>query len=81
MTKATFKRISELLLIQQNEVTNNFPNGDLWNECEDKIYRLQKYGTENLPEPIYNNEGIEIGAKYDSGIELYWTGMTFENSY
>lgn len=75
------KRISELLKIQDFELSNNFPNGDLWNECDDKIYRLQKYFTENKPINIIDENGYVIGEKYDSGIEIYFTGMTFENSY
>ena len=48
------QRIQELLMIQKSEVQNNFANGELWNETEDKIYFLKTYGQENKPTPIYD---------------------------
>jgi hypothetical protein len=42
-------RIAELRATQRQEVENNFANNDLWNECEDFIYMLIKYGQETMP--------------------------------
>lgn len=42
-------RIAELRATQRKEVENNFANNDLWNECEDLIYMLIKYGQETMP--------------------------------
>lgn len=45
-------RIAELRATQRQEVENNFANNNLWNECEDLIYMLIKYGQETMP--VYN---------------------------
>ncbi len=74
-------RIAELRTIQQQEVSNNFANGDLWNNCEDAIYYLEKYGQENRPLPIYDENECERGYELNDGTKVYWSGMTFENSY
>ena len=39
-------RIQELKSIQEFELVNNFPNGDLWNDCEDKITNILTHGNE-----------------------------------
>jgi endonuclease III len=45
-------RIAELRATQRQEVENNFANNNLWDECEDLIYMLIKYGQETMP--VYN---------------------------
>ena len=45
-------RVAELRAIQRQEVENNFANGNLWDDCEDKIYCLFQYGQETYP--VYN---------------------------
>tara|TARA_R100000808_G_C2053825_1_gene88180 strand:+ start:110 stop:379 length:270 start_codon:yes stop_codon:yes gene_type:complete len=45
---------------QQEEVKNNFTNGNLWDELEDKIYNLKKYGQENYPLQLPNNAGYKL---------------------
>jgi hypothetical protein len=74
-------RISELIALQKYEVDNDFPNGDMWNELDDKIWRLENYGQENPLEDILNEDGWVIGQRYEDGREIYHQGMTFENSY
>ena len=75
------QRIQELLMIQKSEVQNNFANGELWNETEDKIYFLKTYGQENKPTPIYDENDYECGYELNDGSKVFWSGMTFENSY
>ena len=70
------KRISELLQIQAKEVENDFANGDLWNKTEDKISCLKRYGQENYPDPIFDQEGLEIGYRLNNGEEIFWHGMS-----
>lgn len=74
-------RINELKQIMIQEENNNFQNGELYNECNDKIYCLEKYGQENYPSEIYDEQGYLIGLKLDNGNEIHYEGMTFENSY
>ena len=74
-------RISELRELQRIEMENNFPNGDLWNELDDKIWRLFIYGQEEELEDILNEEGWVVGKRYKNGNEIWYEGMTFENSY
>ena len=72
-------RISELKQIQKEEVENNFKNGDLWNECEDKIDCIIKYGQEDFPERILDKNGINTGLKLKCGTEIVFLGMDFYN--
>lgn len=81
LTEKQKARIVELRLVQKQEVENNFANGDLWNEVEDKIYFLETYGQENRPTPIYDEDDCECGYELNDGTKVYWEGMTFENSY
>lgn len=74
-------RISELRELQRVEMENNFPNGDLWNELDDKIWRLFIYGQEEELEDILNEEGCVVGKRYKNGNEIWNEGMTFENQY
>ena len=74
-------RTAELRTIQQTEVANNFANGNLWNECEDKIYFLTKYGQENKPDDVFDGDGYRIGYILNNGTIIEEGGMTFENSY
>ena len=74
-------RISELRELQRIEMENNFPNGDLWNELDDRIWRLFIYGQEEELEDILNEEGWVVGKRYKNGNEIWNEGMTFENSY
>jgi hypothetical protein len=74
-------RIAELRTIQQQEVSNNFLNGDLWNNCEDAIWCLGKFGQENYPKHLYDENGVKKGYELNDGTKVYWSGMTFENSY
>lgn len=43
-------RIAELETIQNQEVENNYANGDLYNDCEDKLNMIRMYGQEEAPE-------------------------------
>jgi hypothetical protein len=67
-------RISELEQAQQIEVNNNFANGDLWNDLEDKINNLKNHGQENNPEPIIIN-GLKEGYKLNDGTEIIFGDM------
>ncbi len=42
-------RIAELRATQRLEVENNFANGNLWDECDDKIYCLITFRQETYP--------------------------------
>lgn len=75
------ERIAELKDLQNEEVNNNFANGELWNNCQDAIYNLENHGQENTPEEIKDNDGLAIGYKLENGTEVYFEGMTFENQY
>ena len=56
-------RIAELRATQKQEVENNFANNNLWDECEDLIYMLIKYGQETMP--VYNEMPDDyIGLNY-----------------
>ena len=83
--KATIKtistRIEELKNIMAEEVNNNFANGELWNNCHDAICNLESFGQENTPEELKDNDGLILGYKLENGTEVYFEGMTFENSY
>jgi len=81
LTPIQEQRILELLVIQMKEVENNFANGELWNQTEDKIYFLKTYGQENRPTPIYDEDDCECGYELNDGTKVFWSGMTFENSY
>lgn len=74
-------RISELRTLQQIEKEAGFPNGDLWNELDDIIWRLENYGQEEPLEDILNEEGWVVGVRYGDGREVWYEGMTFENQY
>ena len=75
------QRISELKELQQIEANSNFINGDLWNELDDMIWRLENYGQEEPLEDILNEEGWVVGVRYNDGREVWHEGMTFENQY
>ena len=60
-------RIAELKNIQSREVKNNFKNGNLWNECEDKINNIMQYGQESEPKFITCQYGYEIGYVLENG--------------
>jgi hypothetical protein len=75
------QRISELKQLQQIEANSNFINGDLWNELDDMIWRLENYGQEEPLEDILNEEGWVVGVRYKDGSEVWYEGMTFENQY
>ena len=49
MTKIE-NRIAELEAIQNNEIQNNFANGDLYNDCENKLNMIRLHGQEEAPE-------------------------------
>jgi hypothetical protein len=56
-------RIAELRATQKQEVENNFLNNNLWDECEDLIYMLIKYGQETMP--VYDEMPDDyIGLNY-----------------
>lgn len=80
-TKDQEKRIAELVAIMQSEVENNFANGDLWNDCHDKIWNIHTHGQENKPSDIIDENGYIVGYRLENGQETYFEGMTFENSY
>jgi len=73
-------RIQALRNVQAEEVRNNFLNGDLWNDCEDIIWRLENYGQEKEPTVIYNDEGYDIGYRLEDGTEVYEEGMSIYDS-
>jgi hypothetical protein len=81
LTRDLKARIAELRLDQQQEVINNFANGDLWNNCEDAIFFIERYGQENRPAPLYDEDDCECGYELNDGTKVYFEGMTFENSY
>ena len=82
MTNAQIKnRIKELRNIQKLEVENEFKNNNLWDECEDKIYKLKNNGKENDPHPTFDENGFETGYYLDNGNEVVYSGMTYESQY
>lgn len=81
LTTEQQNRIAELRDIQKREEENNFANGELWNESEDKIYFLTTYGQENRPSPLFDEDECECGYELNDGTKVFWSGMTFENSY
>lgn len=74
-------RIEELKDLMNEEVNNNFANGELWNNCYDAIYRLETIGQENAPEEMVDENGYIIGYRLENGTEVIYEGMTLENSY
>jgi len=66
-------RIQELRNIQSRETECNFPNGNLWNECEDKIFNLKTYGQE--PELVNDGDVLTL----ENGEVIEFAGLTFEN--
>ena len=81
MTKETKNKIEMLKGFQEMEVENDFANGDLWNALEDAISNLTNHGQMNYPEPIFDEEGLEVGYRRNDGSEVYWEGMSIYNSY
>ena len=65
---------------QKIEADNNFPNGDLWNNLEDKITCFRLHRQENEPKKMFNKDGWETGYELNDGTKIYYSGMTHENS-
>ena len=79
MTTLLSNRIAELKNIQQHELENNFKNDDLWNECEDAIYRINKHGQEEKLISLFDDEGNEAGYELNDNSKVYFSGVNFEN--
>jgi len=80
MDKYIKTRIAELREEQEKEAAAGFPNGERWNELEDKIYFLKEYGQENEPRKFsYENEreGYVEGLELNGGVKIFFSGMTF----
>lgn len=81
LTKTNQELINQMLKAQELEVQNNFANGNLWNDLEDMIYLIKKYGQVNKPIEIKNNEGAILGFELNNGTQYIFEGVTFENQY
>jgi len=73
-------RIAELRCIQEQEIQNNFANGDLWNNCEDAIWCLSRFGQENFPKSTYNENGVKNGYELNDGRQVHF-GWSIEVTY
>jgi hypothetical protein len=73
-------RIAELRCIQEQEIQNNFANGDLWNNCEDAIWCLGRFGQENFPKSTYNENGVKNGYELNDGRQVHF-GWSIEVTY
>mgnify|MGYP003635764022 CR=1 FL=1 len=71
------KRIEELETLQQGEVKNDFANGELWNECQDKLANIHMYGQEADVEPLMI-DGYVSGYILENGQVVYYEGMNFD---
>ena len=68
--------IISLKSLQDIEAAANFPNGDYWNELEDKITNLELYGQVEDPEEMYDNNGYRTGYRLKDGTEVIESGMS-----
>ena len=73
--------IKNLLEIQAIEVQNNFANGDLWNQCEDMINNIKRYGQTNDPQKIYDENGYEVGYQLNNGLIYTYGDAEYSLNY
>ena len=80
-TEKVLKRIEELRQIQAEEEKNNFKNGELWNDSDDEIWRLETYGQSNPPKDFYDANGYVAGYILEDGTIFYHSGMSIYDSH
>ncbi len=71
------EKISKLKEQQREERANGFPNGELWNDIQDRINCLRIYGQENQPKE-FKEDGFIAGYELNNGDKVYYSGMNFE---
>lgn len=65
-------------LTDKEEISNLY---DVWESARDIISNLQLYKQEATPIKILDENERVIGYILENGDEVYYSGMTFENSY
>lgn len=71
----------DLILAQEQEQEKGFTNGDLWNNIEDALVYIKKFGQDFAPDKVFDDNGIEVGYKLANGETVTYVGMNHENSY